>query len=266
MKKLNQTKVETESGNLTISVPSRELTESAGAFHQELSETMKLFTFIINIVLNQDYVSHVALTALENEEISKELTPGKLAEKNPGKATIMLRKHSQTLLQMFLCRMVDNLTVYLSDVTREVLRSCPEILKSGEQFRLDCILSYESLEDFTRSIIERKVTELSYLGFNQLTEWFKNRLGLDFSEDNNFQIIVETLETRNVIVHNRAIIGEKYIRNVANPRFQIGEIRKLDVDDLFIVTKEIVSFVNTSDETIATKFGLKRKILENTEL
>jgi hypothetical protein len=224
---------------------------------------MGLFTFVIEIVLHQDYAAHVARAALDNEDIPSDITPGELAEKTPGEATKVLRRFRQPLLQMVFCRIVDNFTAYLSDVIREVLHSRPDVLRSGEQVRLDRVLSYESIDDFTRDLIERKVTDLSYIGFKQLVEWFNNRLGVDLTQDaDETGVVVEALETRNSVVHNRAIVGEKYLRNVQYPQFEIGDLRKLDVEYVFKVTKSLVSLVNNTDESIAKKFDLQRKLLE----
>ena len=238
----------------------KEASLSAASFHQSLSQTMHLFYFIIHVVLHQDYVAHIASAALKNQPTNPDITPHALAEQTPGEATKTLRRFRQPLLEMILCRLVDNFTAYLADIIREVLQSRPEVMRSAEQVRLDHVLSYRSIEDFTRDLIERKITELSYLGFNQLIDWFSKRLGLDLTQDERMKaVIVEALETRNAIVHNRTIVGPNYLRKVQNPQFEMGDLRKLDVDYVCTVMTTLLSFVNCTDDLAAAKFALSRE-------
>ena len=68
--------------------------------------------------------------------------------------------------------------------------------------------------------------------------------------------MVELISVRNIIVHNRARIDERYLRSVPTSSFKLGEIRKLEVDDLFKVLYVLNEIVSDTDQQIAPKFGI----------
>ncbi len=167
--------------------------------------------------------------------------------------------YSQLFLQMIICRLVDNYSSYLSDVIREIIPSKPEILKSGEQVKLDYILQFDTMSDFLTDLTERKVTNLSYSGFLEIEKWCVDKLGLSLVEnDDERNNLIELIETRNIFVHNRGKIGDKYIKNVSNTDFILGQERIIDLDYLIRVIPLVLGCGLKFDEKIAAKFSLSK--------
>lgn len=247
---------DSENGRSDIDIPEF-CSLSAKNYLKYEKADVNFFHFIIDVVIRTDFVRHTAKNALDGNEFPKDLSPGDLAAKEPGNATKYLRKNKQTLLQMFLSRQIDNFTTYLSEIIREAMLSKPDILKSKEQIRIDYALSHNTIEDLRSDLIDKKVIELGYLGFYDLCEWVEDRMGVKLVQDNsNKEIIVEYIETRNAITHNRGIVGEKYLRIVSSPDYEQGEKRKLDVDDLFSCGSQLTKAVISFDEQITKKFGI----------
>jgi hypothetical protein len=239
--------------------PPVSVTASADAFLASFFQTTGLFHRTIELALRADYVSHVAHAALSAKE-RKAQTPAELAQKAPGPVIQQLRKDAQALIEMVLTRLVDHFTTYLSEVLREALRARPEMLRSQEQVRVDYVLQFATMEDLREDMVDRKVLELSYLGFADLEAWCTTRMGIQLAPDATVRgALVELLESRNLIVHNRSRVGSKYLRLVPNTQFRLGELRALDVEALIASYKLLLELVKYVDEAIARKFGLSLK-------
>lgn len=136
----------------------------------------KLFGHVVDLTIRSDFTSHIADQALNGEALDKEITPGKLAENNPGPATLALRKSRQELLEMFLSRMVDNFTAYLVDIIRIKVHKQPRILSNNKlELSLEHILKFDSIEALSSNFIEGKINSLTYEGFGKIEDWCQDR-------------------------------------------------------------------------------------------
>ena len=153
-----------DKGQHDLTVP--EIATNAGRRYFEAQiQTLDLFHFIITIVLHTDYSAFVAKEALDGRDIPQNTSPKQLASETPGNATLVLRQHQQRLLEMIFSRIVDNFTTYISELLRDVLTSKPEILRSKQEVRLDYVLKFASLSELISDLVDRKVSDLGYLGF-----------------------------------------------------------------------------------------------------
>ena len=231
--------------------------EAANAFFKASGSDLQLLQFITETVLAGDWVTYVAGQALDGKEDFKERDPARLAKEQPGSRTSFLRGKRQTLLQMFVSRSVDNLQTYLVDLIRIVLRARPDLLKTSKQsLTLEEILKHDTIDDLVHEVIERKVSSLSYEGFAALQEWCCTR-GIPIQvPDQDLDALVELIATRNVIAHARGVVDERYARTVTSPRFKIGTLRKLQVDDFFAAITLLHRIVSETDNAATEKFGL----------
>lgn len=234
------------------------VTESARAFLASFFQTFRLFNRTVALALRADWVAHIADSALNAKPRIAE-TPEELAQKAPGPVTQGLRKDSQALIEMILSRLVDHFTTYLSEVLREALRARPEMLRSQEQVRVDYLLQFATMDELREDMVDRKVLELSYLGFTDLENWCSSRMSIQLAPEAGVRnALIELLETRNLIVHNRSRIGVKYLRVVADSKFRLGELRVLDADTLFETHKLLFALVKHVDDIVSTKYCLPR--------
>jgi hypothetical protein len=224
---------------------------------------MRFFSFICDTVISSDYIAHVARRALDGVEL-KEKQPSDLARSEPGVRTRFLRENSQALLEMFVSRLVDNFQKYLVDLIREILRSKPAMLSTKLQtMTLEDVLKHESIEGLVHDVIERRVNMLSYDGFSDLQKWCAER-GIQIKViPSKRDSIVELISTRNIIARNRGFVDERYLRSVKNAKFNVGDCRKLDVDDLFDGMKLLDGVVFKTDSTARRKFGLATVVMRS---
>lgn len=241
-----------------LDAPER-VTEAARRFFDAAFSTFGLFHFFIDLTLHADYVSHTAKRALDGEPLDKDLTPSDLARKKPGAAARTLRAHRQAFLEMVLAREVDNFTTYISETLRAAIESRPGLIRSRQDVKLDYVLSFSSMEVLTEDLIDRKVSDLGYLGLSELESWLSKHAGLAlFTDATSADLIREAVETRNAIVHARGVVGSKYLKNVSNPQFDKGAVRELHVDDAFKVWEALFRTVRVLDAQTAKKFELAR--------
>jgi hypothetical protein len=242
--------------DLAFSPPPTRGTNALNAYAHASMTDVRFFSFICDTVISSDYVAHVARQALDGVEL-KEKKPSELAQSAPGMRTQFLRQNSQALLEMFISRLVDNFQKYLVDLIREILRSKPTMLSTKLQtMTLEDVLKHDSIEGLVHDVIERRVNTLSYDGFADLQKWCSER-GIQIKvAPSKRDAIVELISTRNIIAHNRGFVDERYLRSVKNTKFNVGDCRKLDVENLFDGLKLLNEVVFETDSNARRKFGL----------
>ena len=218
---------------------------------------LRLFSFVIDLALRGDFVAHIARQALDGNKDYKAQTPVDLAKTNPGSATKALRQSSQELLEMFVSRAVDNFEVYLVAIIRLVLHKEPRILSDRKQeLTLGQILKFDSIEALSREIIEGKLNALSYEGFGELEAWCTQRSVPLLVPHGQHDRVVELIALRNIIVHNRGRVDERYRAAVPSSSTKVGDKREIEVDDLFGAVALLDAVVATTDAAVAGKFRL----------
>lgn len=245
-----------ETENNEHPIPERGTTAALAYFWASTADD-RLFQFVIDTALRGDFVAYVAKSALDGKSDYKTMDPVTLAKSEPGPRTTALRQSSQELLEMFLSRAVDNFQAYIVDIVRSVLHKQPRILSARKQeLSLGYILQFDSIEALTRDIIEGRVAALSYEGFGELEEWCQSRgIPLLVPQGKRDQV-VELIATRNLIVHNRGIVDERYRKAVASSKYSVGQQRDLEVDTFLSALELLNTVVRVTDSAIAGKFGL----------
>ncbi|MBD8006831.1 hypothetical protein [Bacillus norwichensis] len=232
-------------------------TNSAVQFFSSVNKDLKLFYFVVNNVVNMDYASYRAREALDgNDDVYSE--PSELLDKKPGKLTLQLREHKQELIEMFFSRLVDNFQVYIIDIIREILKVKPQILYNRQPtVSMEQILKYDNIDALVQDLIEEKVSSLSYSGLGKVQEWCKERgIPLELPEDRR-ETIIEYIAIRNLIIHNRGYVDERYVKTIRNTKFKNGMKRNLSVDNLYDAIKDLNSVVYHTDEKAHEKFQLE---------
>ena len=220
---------------------------------------LRLLHFLLDTAMTGDFVYRIAQDALEGKDDYTKLNPQELARSDPGPRTKVIRASSQEFLEMFLSRIVDSFQVYIVEILREVLHKQPRILSASKQeLTLGYVLQFDSIESLTKDWIEGKVASLSYEGFGDLEDWCKTRgIPLLFPEGKR-EKIVETIAIRNLIVHNRCIVDERYRKSTGDTRFKVGQARALDVEDFFETMKLLSKVIKVTDGAVSGKFGLEQ--------
>ncbi|WP_133297957.1 hypothetical protein [Paenibacillus paeoniae] len=142
----------------------------------------------------------------------------------------------------------------------------PEILHNKQPtILIEQILKADSIDALLKETIESKVSELSNKGFGNIEEWCISK-GIPLAVDKEDKMkIVESIAIRNIIVHNRCIVDEKYIKAVPDSKFLVGSLRELEVNDLYNMINTLTKLVTETDNKSIEKFSLTRTKINKEE-
>ena len=229
-------------------------------FLKEYNETIEYFLTIIGMAAKMDEIRTAAAKALsdynnEKEELRTEL------ENNS--AMNRIRKYEIIQMNQLVNSTVNNFLSYLSDFIQLAIRENPEILKSQETIKIEEILSFRSYNEILDYIIDKKLTDLSYQGIDKIQEYISNRLGIrEFCTSEQKKILKITIESRNIISHNRGIINDIFLSRTNSHerfKFQKGEKLNLRLDDFEFLALNCLNVTFSIDQIICEKFRIKRK-------
>jgi hypothetical protein len=233
-------------------------TKQAAYYFARTDTTMQLFGLIADTVMSINYFQEGLKRALAGPEPEGEkLTPGKLAASNPGPRTQALRRAGQPLLELLVGRAVDNFQTYVVSIIREVLRKRPEIF-GGSEYKLDVksILEHRTIDSLIGDLVERKVDDLSYRGFEDLAEWCQQHGIPLIVAAADLEQVIELIATRNAIAHNGGVVDQKYFSTVKTSRFKVGDVRTLAADEVTSAIALLNRIVDSTDRLAISSFGL----------
>jgi hypothetical protein len=169
---------------------------------------------------------------------------------------------SRQIVEMGVCRLADNYECYLVDVIAGIHQTTPNILRSSDVVTVEFVLDFDNIDDLRAALVERKIMELGYGGFIELDKWCLDRLKIPLTEDETHKrTLIEIIETRNLIVHNRSKINARYQSKVKGSTFAIGDTRPVSFLYLWDAIYEICRSAFKFDETVAQKYPLIRQQL-----
>lgn len=200
--------------------------------------------------------AHQALIEVEDDSAKRAEMEQKWSEK---KGMIdELKRNRQVLLEIVLVRQVENYLAYLSGLLFEIFRQRPETLRTSERVELAEVLRHDTLDDFVKAEAERRVEQLSYKSLDTLAEFFKDRFGLELFPENERDKVLEAIEVRNISVHNRCIINQRFCNRTGEDESKIGKRKELFVDVLERLEPILCGGVSRLDKAAKAALRLKR--------
>ena len=130
-------------------------------------------------------------------------------------------------------------------------------MKSREKVEIGFVLEHASMESLARGLAQRKVDSLSYSSFRQLIDYFDDRFSLEVCNAKDFEDINEAVEIRNVIVHNRARVNDRFVQKTGRRSESIGEQISLGNDTLDEIRGRLLSSVSALDSQARRRLGLE---------
>lgn len=159
--------------------------------------------------------------------------------------------------QMAYTRLTDNALSYFKDILSEVVLKNSNILKSNEKEPLDYIMSFDTMEELTKDLAEKKIKKLFYGSINDIKKFFKNRLGIElFSNENEEKDFNQLTKQRNLIIHNRGIITRELADEFPAYEELVGEKLHFTFEQLSTINKIINNIIVEIDIKLREKFGL----------
>lgn len=174
----------------------------------------------------------------------------------------VLKQREQFLLEVILVRHVENYLNYLSGLLFEIFTQRPETLRSRESIRLDVALSHGSMEDLIRAVAQNRVDSLSYQSFENLVSYFSEHFGLALFRGAPAALVAEAVETRNISVHNRCIINERYAKRTGTPESLIGSRPELSIEEIAPLVDVLANGVSSLDAEARKRLKLRATRLD----
>jgi hypothetical protein len=136
------------------------------------------------------------------------------------------------------------LEVFLADTVKQIYRSNPRMLPKDKQVKYGEIVEATSYDEIIDHLIEREVLDLFYQGADKIVKYFKERLRLEWTEEQEQRFMLASL-VRNCIVHNMSQADARLSQVSA---YKIGEDIKLsapDAHELGIVARNLARSLYT---------------------
>jgi len=233
-------------------------THAAEEYFKSYLRLTSFFNWVLWMAGSMDSVAETAHKALvDTEEDAKKRK--EMEEDFSAREGMVgvLKKNRQVLLEIVLVRHVENYLNYLSGLLFEIFRQKPETLRSSEQVALSEVLKHESLDSFVHAEAERRVGKLSYSSFNDLADYFSERFSLELFSGDKIKLIIEAIETRNISVHNRCIINERFCKKTGSDLREVGNRKELCIDTLNDVVPILVDGVRALDKNARRKLKIR---------
>lgn len=145
----------------------------------------------------------------------------------------------------------------MAELLALVFRSRPETLKSSETVRLEFVLRHSKMDDLIESLAERRVERLAYQGMRDLAEDLRKSLGFDlFADDTSLTRAIGIVESRNLIVHNRAIVNKRHVSKVPEAAPELGTRLDLTFDSVSDDLDFLAESAYAIDERAVAKWDL----------
>ena len=193
-------------------------------------------------------------SALNDSEVDEEIRQKRATAK---KMTDIAKNSRQFILEASLSRHVENYLNYLSSILLQIFTEKPETLKSSEKVEISAVLSFENIQDLVRNFAERKVESLSYSSISDLCGFFDKRFGIQLFPASEMPTMIEAVETRNISVHNRCIINNRYVQKTGCDPSLIGKRKELFLKDLDRFVLVLVHSVKNVDRRVCSKLKIK---------
>ena len=138
---------------------------------------------------------------------------------------------------------------YLVDIVREILLTCPDALKSGRQFTAETIMKLGQQKQIISYLAEKEVDDLLYKSFPDVVNYFDKKFRINLNASGvSGENIVEILATRNIHVHNRGTVNQRYLELVRGSTLKAGAYKSITrgyLRDSIDSISTLVEFINT---------------------
>ena len=232
------------------------------AAHRYIETAFKLLDFTSMVVAHAGTLDELYNKIFEIADSRK----GRQPRAEVRSAREAFDQHADLLLEMLMCKGVDNFLLYLSDFLASVFRRRPEMLKSDEKVSVEFLLEYSDYTDLLDALTERKVLDLSFRGMVALQDVLRRSMKFEiFPSDVELAQAVRINEVRNLFIHNRGIISRRFLSRVPSYAGKVGDSITPDISlilaDLQFLMRSVLSVDKRGCEkfSIAIPHGLPRR-------
>lgn len=255
-------KKKTNKKDTTLRLPFPRMgTTAAENFYESWGRINNFFHWVLHMAVSMDRMRDIAVEALKDKD-----DPENSEDASTRKGMIdVLRENRQFFLEVILVRHIENYLNYISELLYEIFIGKPETLRSSDKVEIARVLEHASIRDFVLAAAQRKVDSLSYSAFSELSAFFDARFGLTLVNELNEPLLVEAIEIRNISVHNRCVINERFCKRIGLDESLIGTRREIYVGTLDDLMPLLFDLVKALDKSARRKLKLKGRRFDISE-
>lgn len=233
------------------------VTPAFRSFHKDYDELTRWLVFIYKLAESSDKATKISSEALLPHETDKEkIRKLKRSARYGGGAMKQFDKHRKLLRELFSVRLVDSYLCYITDLLTILHKNRIELLNLKSTISLAEVLTFENLEDMHGHLIEKRVLDLSYKGIGELNDELLSRLNFPIFKDTDEETkIVQIIEVRNLLVHNRGKINRRFISRTDGDMGQLG--KTVDLGNPMDKLQLIYTHTFRVDQEARKKFGIR---------
>ena len=231
-------------------------TRAAMQFYEVYSEIQDFLFFIYKLANTVDNIQKITSKGLLKFASAEERHTRLKAKSKTVSPIEEMRRQRQVIVEIVLVRHVENYLNYLSQLLFEIFTQRPETLRSSDKVEVSRVLKHNSISELVTELAQRKVDGLAYSSFEDLSEFFTDRFGLTVTSGTTENNLIEAIEIRNISVHNRCVVNERYVKRTGCKKEMIGRRREVGSEDLQTIEEMLVSVV-ALDSSARKKLKLK---------
>ena len=165
----------------------------------------------------------------------------------------LFRQFPELLRILGLSHLVTIFEGYLVDIIQEILLAHPDILKSGKQLTAEEVLTIGERKQIVSYLAEKEVEELQYSPFQKVVKYFDDKFNINLNTPIvSPEQITEILATRNIHIHNKGVINQRFQKLVKGSTLRLGTYKRITREYLVYTNNcinTIVSFIDTKART-----------------
>jgi hypothetical protein len=182
--------------------------------------------------------SRKATLQLSEEEIEKTVQKIIDISQDYQKLWWLISGEVEVLHRSALIMLASYFDCFLSDLISGYYIIHPEGLDKELSISASELRSCADIEEALELIVNKKIENISYKGLEDQKAFMKNFLKIDLKENLiDWNLINETIERRNILVHNNGIINNRYLKRVSVSGVQ-EESQTIKLGERLIVSDE----------------------------
>lgn len=167
-------------------------------------------------------------------------------------------KYPQIINIMSLIYVVALFDGYLLDIIKFCLLKRKEIIRSlpKRELKYEEIFQFNDMNDLQSYVIEKIISDLGYGNIKGKFDFINNKLKIKLDEyEPQINKLNELYATRNLLVHDKGIVNQIYIKAVPDTRFKPGDIRPIDDEYLNDSIETMIILSKYLNDLLISKFS-----------
>jgi hypothetical protein len=115
-----------------------------------------------------------------------------------------------------LLQLITLVEALLFDLIRMVINQHPKKLGEKQQVSLKLVLESKSIDEIRTRAIDELINSVSYKTPREFAEVFASFTGVKLLECPSFHIYIEAKATRDILIHNRGVANDTYLRKAGS--------------------------------------------------